>query len=81
MPDRDNQITNGEVLEAIAQLEDRLRTANATRPRRPFAEQVGEAVEIARAAFAEGNNVVGLAAIAFATQLFELARIQESMKP
>ena len=43
-------------------------------------EQASEAAEVAREAFAAGDNVVGIAAIKLAAQLLQLARIQEKIR-
>jgi hypothetical protein len=40
-------------------------------------EQIDEAIELARAAFASGDTVTGIAAITLAAQLLQLARITE----
>jgi hypothetical protein len=43
-------------------------------------EQAGEAADIASAAFAAGDHVGGIAAIATAAQLLKLARLQEEIR-
>lgn len=43
-------------------------------------KQAGQATDIARTAFADGDLVVGIAAICFASQLLQLARIWETIE-
>lgn len=43
-------------------------------------KQAGQAADIARTAFANGDLVVGIAAICLASQLLQLARIWETIE-
>lgn len=50
---------------------------DTTRHPRTIMEQIDEVSDIAREAFAVGNNVTGIAATKLAAQLVQIARLME----